>query len=85
MVFEAHNDAEREKAKMAKAQAWYTAYLGRIDDFPSLAELLGDDREPEPQSPEIMMHNLRLWQAVLDRASGNTGLADETSAMSEHS
>lgn len=50
--------------------AWHIAALGRTDDFPELEALTGPAQIPHGQDDEKaldqMMHNVRIWGAVLD-------------------
>lgn len=49
--------------------AWHVAALGRTNEIPDLDEVTGEalDRERPAQSPEMMMHNIRLHRAALSR------------------
>lgn len=54
--------------------AWHTAWLGRVDPkhFPSLGELTGEGRtQAGPQSPDQMLHTVRLWKATLKGSGGD--------------
>lgn len=56
------SEAERQRHRLAKAQAWHTAALYRTRDFPDLADFLGDP--VEPQSDDDMTFNLAAFAAA---------------------
>lgn len=51
--------------------AWHVALLGRVDNkhFPELAELTGEApvAQQRGQSQAQLLHNVKLWKAVLRR------------------
>lgn len=47
--------------------AWHVGALGRVEEMPDLEVMMGRQviKQAQAMSPELIDHNLRLWQARL--------------------
>lgn len=52
--------------------AWHVAMLARCDpkQFPELAALTGEAARRGPQTPEQLLHAVRMWKSAMGPAPG---------------